>query len=114
MVSVSIPILQLRVSLHQLQALSSVLNSVSPSSVKEDEKESRGRENWDKEGKGKGESATEERNVLVFQDDLRNGSLAIEEQTGEGMYASTRRERVNSAVSDSELMSNNRISSEIL
>ena len=96
MVSVSIPILQLRVSLHQLQVLRSVLDSLSPSSGKEDEEEGRGRENGDKEGKEKGESATEERNVLVFQDDLRNGSLAIEEQAEEGTYVSTRRERVNS------------------
>ena len=96
MVSVSIPILQLRVSLHQLQVLRSVLDSLSPSSGKEDEEEGRGRENGDKEGKEKGESATEERKVLVFQDDLRNGSLAIEEQAEEGTYVSTRRERVNS------------------
>ena len=85
MVSVSIPILQLRVSLHQLQALRSLLDSLSPSSGKEDDEEGRGRENGDKEGKGKEESATEERNILVFQDDLRNGSLTIEEQAGEGM-----------------------------
>ena len=86
MVSVSIPILQLRVSLHQLQALRSVLDSLSPSSgSKGDDEEGRGRENGDKEGKGKEESATEERNILVFQDDLRNGSLTIEEQAGESM-----------------------------
>ena len=85
MVSVSIPILQLRVSLHQLQALRSLLDSLSPSSGKGDDEEGCGRENGDKEGKGKEENATEERNILVFQDDLRNGSLTIEEQAGEGM-----------------------------
>lgn len=84
MVAVSIPILQLRVSLQQLQVLRSVLNSLSPSAEKEDEVEESGRVQGAREGEGKVKDVSEERRVLVFQDDLRNGSLTVEEQAGEG------------------------------
>lgn len=84
MVGVSIPILQLRVSLQQLQVLRSVLNSLSPSAKKEDEVEESGRVQGAREGEGKVNNVSEERRVLVFQDDLRNGSLTVEEQAGEG------------------------------
>ena len=91
MVGISIPILQLRVSLHQLQMLRSVLNSLSPSARKEDEGDGSGRVEGAREKEGKEEDGAEERRVLVFQNDLRNGSLTIEEQTGEGNKSKERR-----------------------
>ena len=84
MVGISIPILQLRVSLHQLHVLRSVLSSLLPSTRKEDEGEEKGRVEGDRKGEVKEEDVAKERRVLVFQDDLRNGSLTVAEQPGEG------------------------------
>ena len=85
MVGISIPILQLRVSLHQLHVLRSVLSSLLPSTrKKEDEGEEKGRVEGDRKGEVKEEDVAKERRILVFQDDLRNGSLTVAEQPGEG------------------------------
>ena len=85
MVGVSIPILQLRVNLHQLHVLRSILNSVFPSEEKASEGGEDRRVEGDREAEEKEEDAAKERRALVFQDDLRIGSLTFADQPGEGM-----------------------------